>query len=343
MLNLVRHCDASRIEWTRCYLTHPWYDGRMLTALSDAMPVYRDGFLYEKGLYRFHPGDEALRELCVLSDAVVCWGYTYDFNSLIDTEQTRLINVAHNFRADLSRFVTDRHYLGAVSRDCTRAFGELHDRVTVIENGIDLNRCFPIRDRAAMRAAWGSADDDLVIGFIGRLARVKNCLALARAVQGLGERAKLVFYGGSGSEEADVARRMEEIAGDRLLFFDPVEDVGSVLHAIDVFMLPSYSEGFSMSLLEAWAAGRPVVATRVGALPRLEERHGPLVTPIEPEDPPEVLAEAVRTAANSGAEKVRRAREMVLRRYHVTRMAEQWTDFLESVAQGRETPARAAK
>jgi len=310
--------------------------------MSDAMPVYREGFLYEKGRYRPYRGLDSLYDLSEKSDVVVCWGFGYSINPLIDVKQTRLVNVAHNFRIDISCFVNEHHHLGAVSQECTRAFGGLHHRVKVIENGIDVNRCLPLRGRTEMRAEWGCRDNDLVVGYIGRVAEVKNCLALARAIQGLGDRAKLVVYGERVPDEAILNRQMDLLADDRHLFFDPIEDVGSVLHAIDVFMLPSYSEGFSLSLLEAWAAGRPVVATRVGALPSLEERHGPLVTPIEPEDPPEVLAEAVRTAVNGSGEIVRRAREMVLRDYHVRRMAQQWTDFLVSVAEEPETPERDA-
>ena len=341
MLNLVRFCDPLQIEWTLCVLTDPWYDERMLTELSELMPVCRDGVRYEHGSYREQPLIEGLRELSARSEAVLCWGYTYNFNRMVDGKRVRVINVSHNFRIDIGRFVTPWHCLGAVSPECAHGFGELHDRVRVIENGVDLNRCFPIRERAAMRAEWGVSDDELVIGFIGRLSPVKNCLALARAVKGLGERARLVFYGESDPDGTATAEEMMELAGGRILFFEPTDDVGSVLHAIDVFMLPSLSEGFSLSLLEAWAAGRPVVATRVGSLPRLEERHGQLVEPIEPDDPPEVLAAAVRAALAAGPERLARAREMVLRHYHVSRMAAEWTDFLMAVADRREIPARA--
>lgn len=343
MLNLVRFCDPLRIEWTLCYLTHPWYDPGMLTALSAALPVCREGLRYERGSWRSQPEIEGLRELSARSDVVLAWGYTFNFNRLVDRRETRLVNVAHNFRTDLGRFVSDWHHLAAVSRECAASFGKYRDRVKVIENGIDLNRSFPIRGRAAMRADWGCEDGDLLIGFVGRLAEVKNCLALARAVKGLGERARLVCYGEQVPEEAYIPFQMKEIAGaERLIFREPVEDVGSVLNALDVFLLPSYSEGFSMSLLEAWAAGLPVVATRVGSLPRLEEQYGRLVTPIEPEDSAEALAAAIRKAIAGGAEMTGRAREMVLASYHVARMAEEWTDYLVAVAEGRAAPAGAA-
>lgn len=342
MLDLVKYCDPTRIEWTLCYLTHRWYDPAMLTTLADAMPVCREGLRYERGGYSEQAEIEGLRELSARSDAVICWGFTFDFNRLVDGRQAKVVNVSHNFRLDLSRYTKHWHYLAAVSEDCTQGFGPLRDRVKVIENGIDLNRCFPIRSRAAVREQWGCGRGELVILFLGRLAQVKNCHALARAVAGLGEKARLVFYGERLTDEAHIAAEMEQIAGaGRLRFHDPVEDIGSLLHAADVFMLPSFSEGFSLSLLEAWAAGLPVVATRVGGLPRLEQRFGPLATPIEAEDPPETLAAAVRRALGpEGREIAARAREMTLTHYHVSRMAAEWSDFLVDVVEGRALPAK---
>ena len=72
--------------------------------------------------------------------------------------------------------------------------------------------------------------------------------------------------------------------------------VGNVLLALDGFLLAGASEGFSLALAEAWYCSMPAAATRVGAVPELERRHGRLVSPVPIHSLPEELAQAVEYA-----------------------------------------------
>jgi len=184
-----------------------------------------------------------------------------------------------------------------------------------------------------MRDLWACNDTDIVVGYVGRVALEKNCVAIARAVRGLGRRGLGVLYGTRTAQAESILAEIQRIAGDQIRVFNATEDVGSVLHAIDVFMLPSYAEGLSLGLLEAWTAGVPVVATRVGALPDLEARFGQLAVSVLPEATEKTLRQAV-TEAVFGPRKdaiVRRAQTMVMTHFNAAKMARDWTAYLSSL------------
>ena len=82
------------------------------------------------------------------------------------------------------------------------------------------------------------------------------------------------------------------LAGDRVRFLGFREDVPAILHALDVFVMCSTMEGLCTSILDALAARRPVVASRVGGIPEiLEGGNGLLVPPSDPQ----ALAGAIGT------------------------------------------------
>jgi glycosyltransferase involved in cell wall biosynthesis len=131
----------------------------------------------------------------------------------------------------------------------------------------------PASAAAALRRQWGAMDDTLVIGFMGRFVPQKDIPTLLRAyaqfARALPGRSKLVIVG-QGPLEAELRRLAEElhIAGD-VVWPGFREDVPAVMHAFDVFAITSVHEGFGLVLVEAMAAGKPVVATRAGAIPEV--------------------------------------------------------------------------
>jgi len=159
-------------------------------------------------------------------------------------------------------------------------------KVGTIHNGVDVDR-FAAGDRHAARRALGVSDDALVIGTVGRLDPVKDQAALLAAVAQLGDvegRPTLVIVGEGPCRqglEADIARRG---LGDRVIMAGERGDVAGLLAAFDIFALPSLGEGISNTILEAMAAGLPVVATDVGGNPELVDHDvtGLLVPPASP-------------------------------------------------------------
>lgn len=152
--------------------------------------------------------------------------------------------------------------------------------VVAIPNAVDGARfAAPARRRSE---PWSA----LRLAYVGRLARGKGLdellqgLKLARAQ---GTRARLAIAG-SGPEEQRLRRLAEEsgLGGD-VVFVGPVrgERKLALLAAADVAVLPSYGEGLPMALLEGMAAGLPVIATAVGAIPDVvtDGVHGVLIAP----------------------------------------------------------------
>lgn len=217
----------------------------------------------------------------------------------------------------VSRFVT-------VSFDLRRwlvgTIGIPAEKVVTIHNGVDVDR-FGTGDRHAVRRALGLSDETLVIGTVGRLDPIKDHAALLAAVAQLGDvrpRVTLVIVGEGPcrpSLERDIIRRG---IGDRVIMAGERLDVPDLLAAFDVFALPSLGEGISNTILEAMAAGLPVVATDVGGNPELVEHDvtGLLV----PSGSSSALAAAVRAyssdtglaALHGKAGRERAARELSL-------------------------------
>jgi len=163
----------------------------------------------------------------------------------------------------------------AVSKDMAgilRRSGYPADRITHIHNGIDLNAVRSLRRRQDIRRELGVDSETYLIGAVGRLSPVKghaNFLRAARLVLHKQPRAKFLIVGdGPLSAELQATDGALRIDG-ACLFVGHRTDVRDLLPAMNVFVLPSLSEGIPMALLEAMALGVPVVATAVGGVPEV--------------------------------------------------------------------------
>lgn len=137
------------------------------------------------------------------------------------------------------------------------------------------------------RAALGLRAEDRVVGIIANFHAIKDHATLLRALAALGAthpRVKLVLVG-DGSEGAPL-RALAEALGvaDRVVFAGRRPQSPTLHWLFDVSVLSSRGEGFPNSVVEAMAAGRPVVATRVGGIPDAvaDEETGILVSPGDP-------------------------------------------------------------
>jgi glycosyltransferase involved in cell wall biosynthesis len=163
-----------------------------------------------------------------------------------------------------------------------RAYREFVPRqdVVALPNGID---CRPFSAVPTVRSDPGHP---LQIVYVGRIAREKGLyetLQGMRLAHELGVDARLVI-GGSGDEEPRLRRYAQALGiAPRVVFVGPVfgNDKVKLLCGADVMVLPSYSEGLPYALLESMAAGVPVIATPVGAIPDVvsHDIHGFLVPP----------------------------------------------------------------
>lgn len=138
------------------------------------------------------------------------------------------------------------------------------ERIEVLYNGVDFGR-FGAVDRDRCRLEWGLPAGSFVLGSVGRLVSVKNYGLLLRAVSQMGNERVYVVLVGEGPEREALTRLAETLGiAARVKFLGHRENVAGLLGAMDVFVLPSLSEGMSNTLLEALAAKLVVIASDVG-------------------------------------------------------------------------------
>jgi glycosyltransferase involved in cell wall biosynthesis len=161
-------------------------------------------------------------------------------------------------------------------------------KVRVVANGVDFAAIEAARPGPVVRRELGLPEDVPVIGLVGRLDHWgKGHQELFSAMAQIRERHLVhALIVGGGRREAEVRQLAESLGlGGEVHFLGQRRDVPDLLNAMDIFVLPSYSEGVSLALLEAMAAGLPVIATRVGGLPEVvtDGENGLLIPPRDAE------------------------------------------------------------
>jgi glycosyltransferase involved in cell wall biosynthesis len=201
------------------------------------------------------------------------------------------------------------------------------DRFSVIRLGIELEpRVAFAGDTAELRRRHGVGAETFVVGWFGRMTAVKrtdDLLAALAALRGRGVDGVLLLVG-DGDDRARLEQRAHDLGLARsCLFLGYQEDVAPWYALCDAVALTSASEGTPVTIIEALAAGRPVVATDVGGVPDVvdEGESGFLVAPGDTEalaERLELLARDPERRASMGAA----GRERVLRRYAVERLVD---------------------
>lgn len=198
--------------------------------------------------------------------------------------------------AKLEEVLARADLVTAVTPSIHRRLGEsnlLTDTGMLVPNGIDTDFWHP-------RRAPREENTELQILAVGRLEPVKGHDLLIEAC------AKLVANGcpvrleivGDGSGRAALARQAEAAGiAERVTFAGALarERIRDRLHASDLFVLPSRSEGMPLALLEAMATGTPCIATRVGGVPEMADEAVRLVNAEDPDDLADAITHLART------------------------------------------------
>ena len=163
-------------------------------------------------------------------------------------------------------------------------------KTVVIPNGIDLRDFEHLPGKQRARAALGLSPDQMLVGTVARLDPVKRLDVLLQAMTSLPDVCAVIVGDGPEREPLETMSERLEIAS-RVRFAGQRDDVRPWLVAMDVFVLSSDWEGMSNAVLEAMAAGLPVVATAVGGTPEVVVNGvtGLLVPPRDPD----TLAQAI--------------------------------------------------
>ena len=168
------------------------------------------------------------------------------------------------------------HRIVAVSTDIrerlVRYEGLDRETIDVIHNGIPVPTVISDVDRTALRTSLGFTGRDFVVGTVGRLDPIKNLPmfidSVAKASQSFEDVRGLII--GDGIEYNATKSRIESLhLGNRVRMTGFRDDATDLIQCLDLFVLPSFSEGTSIALLEAMACGVPAAVTDVGGNPEL--------------------------------------------------------------------------
>ncbi|MFN0009934.1 MAG: glycosyltransferase family 4 protein [Planctomycetota bacterium] len=171
-------------------------------------------------------------------------------------------------------------------------------KVSTIPSSVDPAALAPRVQRETTRRALEVPEGALVLLVLASLIRRKGLDVLLDALATLRNPGIVLWIAGEGPERAALEAQAERLGlAARVRFLGRREDAADLLAACDVYVLPSRREGLGVSALEAMAARRPIVATRVGGLGDAvaDERTGLLVPP---EDAAQLARALTRLAAD---------------------------------------------
>jgi glycosyltransferase involved in cell wall biosynthesis len=166
------------------------------------------------------------------------------------------------------------------------------DKIIAIPNGIAVRRAN--LSSTELRRAWNVQPGEMILLTAGRLAPEKGLEYLIEAAVILRSTGLhfLVVLAGEGPLRSQLeARAANRRVADRVLFLGYREDIAELVAVCDVVVLPSLREGLSIALLEAMAAGKPIVATRIGGNLAVTA-HGEAALLVPPRDP-QALSDAM--------------------------------------------------
>ncbi len=171
-------------------------------------------------------------------------------------------------------------------------------------------------DRIGARMALGASGDAFLIGFVGRLSHEKGADLLLDALALLDDVPVKLSVIGDGDQRITLDKRAREHGlADRIKWHGAIPQASRFFNGFDLFVLSSRSEGTPIVLLEAMAAGVPVVATSVGGVPDIVSSEQALLVPSES---PSALASAIRSIRENpraARERASAALSLVAERY----------------------------
>ena len=254
-------------------------------------------------------------------------------------------------RDRLRQLTPEMDHLIAVSRMIERKLGgegraELGVPVSIIYNGVDLERYDHQEPCCTLRDEYGMEPGSQIVGIVARLEPEKGHTTLLDAwpavIRSSPDAYLLII--GEGSRREDLERQAASLRiAHRVVFTGRRDDVPAVTAALDVAVLPSYREAQGLSILEAMALSRPVVASAVGGIPEMIE-DGVTGLLVPPNDADALSRAITRLLVDHPlADSLGRAgHDMVHDRFCVELMVSSIQDIYDAGARRARIPATAA-
>jgi L-malate glycosyltransferase len=234
--NLSRFCKEAQVQLIHAHQCTPFAYALAHRLLGRRLPI----LLTEHG--RFYPDRPSFKRMC--------------FHRLLTGRNDRFVAVGQSVR----RALIDNE-------------GLPQSRLEVVYNGVDVAYS-PDSDsqRQSARAELGVCDDECMVLQVARLDPIKDHKTAIRAIALAANRDPRIrlFIVGDGPERSSIEQEISlQSMHGRVVLVGCRSDVPRLLAAADVFLLTSVSEGIPVTIIEAMAAGTPVVATAVGGVPEL--------------------------------------------------------------------------
>ncbi len=275
--------------------------------------LFRPGWIQERC------ESQGVRTYVIPTHGMADWRWAYRFKQLLRNERVDVIH-AHEFDAIIQgafvaafgeipliatihgknyfhekfrrrlayRWVSRQATMVAVSENLKQfiveRIGISADRIKVVYNGVDAVAPCNHVEVELCKKELGIPAQDKVVGVVGNLYPVKGHQYLIEGIPAVLQTCPdtSFVFAGRGELETQLKEQVHHLGLDkRVQFLGLRQDIPRILALLDVFVLPSLSEGLSMAILEAMIAGKPVVATQVGGNPELvvEGETGFLVPP----------------------------------------------------------------
>jgi len=209
-------------------------------------------------------------------------------------------------------------------------------KTITIYNGIDTNRVSK-KNNAELHTEFGYNNDDILVGSIGNIRSAKGYDILLHAATIIIKKypkCRFIIAGeGNGNVFEDIIHLRDRLElKEYVRFLGFRTDIAYILSAIDVFVLPSRTEGFSLATIEAMAAGKVVIATDSGGPGEIitHSRDGLLVKP----GSSEAIAEAIIKCLTDGkmcADLVSNAQEKIKSKFSLQTMIAKYQELYEEV------------
>lgn len=284
-------------------------------------------------------------------------GYKSNFYGLLASinMDTKRIATCHNWLGDspkmkfykwLDKLLLNRFdkvvVVSDILKDEVLRSGIRKEKVEVIYNGIDIEN-FKLKNsdsqigNSELRRELGIKEEEKVIGTVGRLTEEKGHIYLLKAAKKvIAEFPNIKFLiVGDGPLMKNLKFEVGSLKLENKVVFAGIrDDIPDMLGIMDVFVMPSLKEGMPMALLEAMAAGRPVIATNAGAIPKIIENDYSGIL-IEPKDEVKLSSTIIKLLKDKKQSKFlgKNAYEVVKSKFSAKKMAQSYIEILSTTLQ----------